>query len=84
MDKWHENLSALRQYLKGWSANINGMYKKKKEELMQRIQEIDNKAEGEDTGAEMWTQRMLLEGELEELMELRKYIGNNEGERNGS
>ena len=52
MDKWHENLSALRQYLKGWSANINGMYKKKKEELMQRIQEIDNKAEGEDTGAE--------------------------------
>ena len=41
LDKWHGNLVMLRQFLKGWGANIRGDYRREKEALLQQLREID-------------------------------------------
>jgi len=49
LDKWHGNLVMLRQFLKGWGANIRGDYRREKEALLQQLREIDEKVNVGDT-----------------------------------
>jgi hypothetical protein len=35
----------LRSYLRGWAKNINGLYKKEKKEITNKLKELDKKAE---------------------------------------
>jgi len=35
----------LRQYLRGWAKNIKGAYRKEKQELLRKADELDKKAE---------------------------------------
>ena len=35
----------MRQYLRGWAKNIKGAYRKEKQELLRKADELDKKAE---------------------------------------
>jgi hypothetical protein len=35
----------LKKILRGWAKNINGAYKKEKQELLRKAEELDKKAE---------------------------------------
>ena len=37
--------SRLRQHLRGWAKNVSGAYKKEKKELLDKLNELDKKAE---------------------------------------
>lgn len=55
MDEWH---GGLRQFLKGWGNNLRGEYKREKEKLLKKIEEIDRKAKSDAIDEES-TQRRL-------------------------
>ena len=69
LDKWHGGLCNLRHHLKGWGRNIHREYKRKKSELLSKIQEIDRVHNEEEVAGNTLVQRAALEGELEKLME---------------
>jgi hypothetical protein len=35
----------LRQYLRGWAKNVRGAYKKEQKTLLEKLDELDKKAE---------------------------------------
>ena len=45
VERWQNKVRHLRQYLRGWAKNISGEYKKLKQKLGLRIDELDIKAE---------------------------------------
>ena len=42
---WQNKIRKLRQFLRGWAKNMNGSYKKEKQELLKKADELDKKAE---------------------------------------
>jgi len=48
MDKWHGGISNLRSFLRGWGNNLRGEYRKKKNNLLSIIQNIDNREDDMD------------------------------------
>jgi hypothetical protein len=42
---WQNKLRYLINYLRGWAKNANGTYKGEKQELMEKIKQLDKKAE---------------------------------------
>jgi mannosylglycoprotein endo-beta-mannosidase len=62
-------VAALRQFLKGWGANLRGGYKRKRKSILEKIQEIDRKGEATEWEEGISKERRFLEGELENLME---------------
>jgi len=46
IERWQNKIRRLRQYLRGWAKNISGHYKKEKKELLDKLDELDKKAEG--------------------------------------
>jgi hypothetical protein len=47
MRHWQNKIRRLRQFLRGWAKNINGSYKKEKQELLRKAEELDKKAESQ-------------------------------------
>jgi hypothetical protein len=45
LERWQAKIRRLRQYLKGWAKNVSGAYKKEKKELLNKLDELDKKAE---------------------------------------
>jgi hypothetical protein len=45
MQKWQHKIQRLRQFLRGWAKNTSGAYKKEKEEIIKKADELDKKAE---------------------------------------
>jgi hypothetical protein len=45
LQKWQNKIRRLRQFLKGWAKNMRRAYKKEKQELMRKADELDRKAE---------------------------------------
>jgi hypothetical protein len=43
IQKWQNKIRRLRQFLRGWAKNMSGAYKKEKQELMRRAEELDKK-----------------------------------------
>jgi hypothetical protein len=44
MQKWQNKIKRLRQFLRGWAKNMSGAYKKEKQELMRKADELDKKS----------------------------------------
>jgi hypothetical protein len=42
---WQNKIRSLRRYLRGWAKNINGIYKKEKTEISNKLEELDKKDE---------------------------------------
>jgi len=79
LDKWHGNLVMLRQFLKGWGANIRGDYRREKEALLQQLREIDEKVNVGDTDPILMRSRYK-EEELEKLMEAEELYWQRRGD----
>jgi hypothetical protein len=47
MQRWQNKIRRLRQFLRGWAKNRNGAYKKEKQELLRKAEELDKKAESQ-------------------------------------
>jgi hypothetical protein len=47
MQRWQNKMRRLRQFLRGWAKNLNGAYKKEKQELLRKAEELDKKAESQ-------------------------------------
>ena len=45
LEKWQEKIRRLRQYLRGWTKNVSGAYKKEKKALLEKLDELDKKTE---------------------------------------
>jgi hypothetical protein len=45
LERWQAKIRRLRQYLKGWAKNTSGAYKKEKKRLLEKLDELDKKAE---------------------------------------
>jgi len=45
LQKWQNKIRRLRQFLRGWAINLNGAYRKEKEELLRKTNELDKKEE---------------------------------------
>jgi len=45
LERWQAKIRRLRQYLRGWAKNVSGTYKKEKKELLDKLDELDKKAE---------------------------------------
>jgi hypothetical protein len=45
MQRWQNKTRRLKQFLRGWAKNMNGAYKKEKQELLRKAEELDKKAE---------------------------------------
>ena len=69
LDRWHGGVCGLRQFLKGWGLNARGEYKRQKQFLLDRIQEIDSRGQQSRELPSDAHDRALLEANLENLME---------------
>jgi len=45
LERWQAKIRRLHQYLRGWAKNVSGTYKKEKKELLDKLDELDKKAE---------------------------------------
>jgi hypothetical protein len=45
LEKWHNKIRTLRRYLRGWAKNMNGLYKKEKNDILGKLEQLDKKAE---------------------------------------
>ena len=45
LERWQAKIRRLRQYLIGWVKNVSGAYKKEKHILLNKLDELDKKAE---------------------------------------
>jgi hypothetical protein len=54
MQRWQNKIRRLRQFLRGWAKNMNGAYKKEKQELLSKVEELDKKAESQLLSQREW------------------------------
>jgi hypothetical protein len=45
LERWQAKIRRLRQYLRGWAKNVSDTYKKEKKELLDKLDELDKRAE---------------------------------------
>jgi hypothetical protein len=45
LERWQAKVRRLRQYLRGWAKNVSGTYKKEKMTILNKLEELDKKAE---------------------------------------
>jgi hypothetical protein len=45
LERWQVKIIRLRQYLRGWAKNVSGAYEKEKKTLLNKLDELDKKAE---------------------------------------
>jgi hypothetical protein len=54
MQRWQNKMRRLRQFLRGRAKNMNGAYKKEKQELLRKAEELDKKAESQLLSQHEW------------------------------
>jgi hypothetical protein len=42
---WQNKIRSLRRYLRGWTKNMNGTYRKEKNDILNKMEQLDKKAE---------------------------------------
>jgi hypothetical protein len=68
MQKWQNKIRRLRQFLRGWAKNMKGAYKKEKQELLRRAEELDKKAESQLLSQHEWDLRQCIKYRLAQLL----------------
>lgn len=67
LDRWHECLQSLRQFLRGWELKNAGARKTAKLEITKRVEMIDKIAEERLLTMEEWEERISLDFKIEEM-----------------
>jgi hypothetical protein len=68
MQKWQSKIRRLRQFLRGWAKNMSGAYKKEKQELMRKADELDKKAETQLLSQREWDLKQSISDRLTQLL----------------
>lgn len=58
--------------MRGWGANLDGIYKFKKKNLLDQIKSLDSVVEAKGLSIDGWKHRYHLESELEKVYELEE------------
>lgn len=72
IDMWQTMMSKLRQFLRGYGANVRGEYGRRKKELLDNIKAFDVRAENKVVKARDWERRYDLEKELVKLYKMEE------------
>ncbi|KAM0884187.1 hypothetical protein ACQ4PT_031139 [Festuca glaucescens] len=67
IERWQRVSAGLRQFLKGWGANLGKENRDLKAELLARIQTLDGRADSTGLDDEGWALRYHLESQLTHL-----------------
>jgi hypothetical protein len=68
MQRWQNKIRRLRQFLRGWSKNMNGAYKKEKQELLRKAEELDKKAESQLLSQREWDLKQSIHERIMQLL----------------
>jgi hypothetical protein len=68
MQKWQNKIRRLRQFLRGWAKNMNGAYKKEKQELLRKAEELDKKAESQLLSQQEWDLKQSINERINHLL----------------
>jgi hypothetical protein len=68
MQRWQNKIRRLRQFLRGWAKNMNGAYKKEKQELLRKAEELDKKAESQLLRQCEWDLRQSIHERITQLL----------------
>jgi hypothetical protein len=74
-DYWKRMKKQLRKLSKGMGVNLDSQMKRKRKEILGRIEEMDDKAEAHGLCEEDWKWRYKLEGDLEEGWNMKNKFG---------
>jgi mannosylglycoprotein endo-beta-mannosidase len=66
--RWQNKIRSLRQFLRGWAINMNGAYKKEKQELLRKAEELDKKAESQLLSQQDWDLKQCVHERLTQLL----------------
>jgi hypothetical protein len=68
MQKWQNKIRRLRQLLRGWAKNMSGAYKKEKQELLRKAEELDKKAESQLLSQQEWDLKQSIGDRISQLL----------------
>jgi hypothetical protein len=68
MQRWQNKIRRLRQFLRGWAKNMNGAYKKEKQELLRKAEELDKKAESQLLSQREWDLKQSVHERITQLL----------------
>jgi hypothetical protein len=68
MQRWQNKIRRLRQFLRGWAKNMNGAYKKEKQELLRKVEELDKKAESQLLSQREWDLKQSIHERITQLL----------------
>ena len=69
---WHRLAAGLRQFLKGWGANLGREERDRKADLLSQIQRLDAQADSAGLNEEGWALRYFLEEQLTHLAKVEE------------
>jgi hypothetical protein len=72
MQRWQNKITRLRQFLRGWAKNMNGAYKKEKQELLRKAEELDKKAESQLLSQREWDLKQSIHERTTQLLREEK------------
>ena len=78
IERWQMKIRRLRQHLRGWAKHVSGLYKKEKISLLNKLDELDKKAELVELNESERILKHVLNERLAELLreeELKWYQG---------
>jgi hypothetical protein len=68
MQRWQNKIRRLRQFLRGRAKNMNGAYKKEKQELLRKAEELDKRAESQLLSQHEWDLKQSIHVRLNQLL----------------
>jgi hypothetical protein len=68
MQRWQNKIRRLRQFLRGWAKNMNVAYKKEKQELLRKEEELDKIAESQLLSQREWDLKQSIHERLNQLL----------------
>jgi hypothetical protein len=66
--RWQNKIRRLRQFLRDWAKNMNGAYKKEKQELLRKAEELDKKAESQFLSQREWDLKQSIHERITQLL----------------
>jgi hypothetical protein len=68
MQRWQNKMRRLRQFLREWGENMNGAYKKEKQELLRKAEELDKMVESQLLSQREWDLKQSIHERLNQLL----------------
>jgi hypothetical protein len=68
MQRRQNKIKRLRQFLRGWTKNMNGAYNKENQELLRKTEELDKKVESHLLSQHEWDLKQSIRERITQLL----------------